>query len=181
MVIRDNERYMKLFTAIKQRFSCRHFLLKPVEEKKLMLVLKAATFAPSAGNTQDWRFCVIRDKKLKQQLAEASRGQDFISQAPVVVVVCSDIEEISNHYGRRGERVYAYQNVAAATENLLLAATGLGLAGCWVGAFDEENVAQILGLLPALRPLVLVPLGYPAEKPKPKLRKSLQEVVVFEK
>lgn len=170
-----------LFKAIKRRFSCRSFLPKQVERKKLALILKAATLAPSAGNTQDWRFCIVKDRELKERLAEASKGQNFVKDAPLVLVVCSDIEEIAAYYGERGRNLYAYQDTAAAIQNLLLAATALNLAGCWVGAFDEDKVAQILGLLPSLKPVALIVLGYPLEKPKPKFRKPLEEVVVFEK
>ncbi len=172
---------MEFFEVIKKRFSCRNFLPKPVEQEKVAKLLKAATLAPSAGNTQDWRFCVVRDKKLKELLAQASKGQSFIKEAPVVIVVCSDLEEIEAHYGERGRKMYAFQDTAAAIENLLLSATALGLGSCWVGAFDEKEITGALGLLPSLKPVALIPIGYPAEKAKPRLRKSLKEVIVLNK
>ena len=172
---------MEFFHVVKKRFSCRNFLPRPVEPEKLEKVLWAATLAPSAGNTQDWRFCVIKDKKLKEALAEVSFGQTFLREAPVVIVVCSDLEEIGAHYGERGKKLYAYQDTAAAIENLLLAACDLDLATCWVGAFDETKVGETLGLLPSLRPVALIALGYPAEKPKPKFRKPLSEVIIMER
>lgn len=168
---------MEFFKVIKKRHCVRKFQDKPVEREKLEKILFAATSAPSAGNVQDWRFVVVKDKELRSQLSAAALGQEQIAKAPVVIVVCSNLEEISARYGQRGKELYSIQNAAAATQNLLLAATDLGLGACWVGAFEEKEVKKILQLSENYRPLALIPLGYPAERPIGHTKKDLNKVV----
>ena len=91
-----------LFEIIKGRRSIRKFKPDPVPEEELREILEAATWAPSAGNTQEWRFIVVRDPGLKRELAAAAMEQRFLSEAPVVVVVCADLERIRRAYGERG-------------------------------------------------------------------------------
>jgi len=168
-----------LFEIIKGRRSVRKFKPDPVPEEELREILEAATWAPSAGNTQEWRFIVVRDPGLKRELAAAAMEQRFLSEAPVVAVVCADLERIRRAYGERGVNVYALQDTAAATQNLLLAAHAKGLGACWVGAFSEVQVREALGLGQMMRPLALVPLGYPAQTPSPRPRRPLEEVVEY--
>lgn len=160
-----------------QRFSCRRFAPGGVDEGKLAFVLEAARWAPSAGNLQPWRFLVVKSAHLRARLAQAAHRQDFVASAPVVVVVCAAPGESARVYGARGATLYCIQDTAAAIENLLLAATEVGLAGCWVGAFDEGAVAEVLRLEPDLRPVALVPLGVPAEAAGTRSRRPLAEVV----
>jgi nitroreductase len=144
----------------------RAFKKQPVESKVLGLILHSATHAPSAGNIQEWRFVVIKDEKKKSELAEAAFKQNFISKAPVCIIVAADLEEISLKYGKRGEMLYALQDTANASMLMMLAAHALGLAACWVGSFDEDKVSHVAELPQNLRPLVILVLGYPAEEPK---------------
>jgi len=123
-------------------------------------LLRCASLAPSAGNVQPWRFYVVRDPEVKRALATAALGQDFVAQAPVVIVVCADLAAHASSYGRRGVELYSIQDTAAAIQNLLLAATAMGLGACWVGAFREEDAARALGLPRDLRPLAIIPVGY---------------------
>lgn len=157
---------MNVFEAIMGRRSVRKFEKKAIDEKLIGLMLYMATCAPSAGNTQDWVFIVVKDENRKQRIAKAALDQKFIAEAPVVIVVCGDLQKISLRYGERGERLYSIQDTAAAIQNLLLAAHAAGLASCWVGAFDEEEIKLILELPDNLRPLAILPVGYPAEKPE---------------
>ncbi|MCC5994270.1 MAG: nitroreductase family protein, partial [Candidatus Aenigmarchaeota archaeon] len=114
------------------------------------------------------RFIVVRDKKTKELLYNAALKQEHVKEAPVLIVVCSDLEVLSLRYGKRGEVVYSLEDCAAAIENILLAATALGLGTCWVGAFDEEDVKNILRLPDFLRPIAIITVGYPAEEPEKK-------------
>jgi|YelNatPaOPRAMG01_1025707.scaffolds.fasta_scaffold10481_2 nitroreductase len=157
---------MNIFEAIFGRRSVRKFKKEEIDERLIGLMLFCATQAPSAGNTQDWVFIVVKDEEIKRKLAKAALDQDFIAEAPVVIVACSDLKKISLRYEERGERLYSAQDVAAATQNLMLAAYALGLGSCWVGAFDEEEVKFILELPENIRPLVIIPVGYPDEKPE---------------
>lgn len=171
---------MDLFEIIKMRRSTRKFdPTKPVDERMVAKILEAAIWAPSAGNTQSWRFQVVRDPKLKARLATDAGHQSFINDAPVVIVVCADLDHLERSYGERGRFTYALQDTAAAIENMLLAITALGLGCCWIGAFNEEAAAKILGLPNDLRPVAMLPIGVPAERPKPPPRRDISEVTTY--
>lgn len=156
---------MELSDAIHSRRSVRAFREDPVPEAVLRDLVELANWAPSAGNLQSRDFVVVRDGPTRAALARAALDQDFIAQAPAVVVVCGNARRVA-HYGRRGRDLYMIQDAAAATQNLLLAAHARGLGGVWVGAFDEVEVRRILHLPEAVRPLALVPLGAPAGPPE---------------
>ncbi len=168
-----------LMQIIKGRRSIRRFKPDPIPEEDLREVLEAAIWAPSAGNTQEWKFFVVRDPGLKRRLASAAMEQQFLAEAPVVIVVCADLERIRRAYGERGTQVYALQDTAAAAQNILLVAHAKGLGTCWVGAFSEVQVRDALGLGQMMRPLALIPLGYPAQTPSPRPRRPLEEVVEY--
>lgn len=163
--------------VIKKRRSVRAFKGDPVPEKVLAQILDAARWAPSAGNLQPWEFYVVRNQDTKKGLAKAALGQMFLAEAPVVIVVCAVPARSGRRYRERGEKLYCLQDTAAAVQNILLAAAGFGLGSCWVGAFDEEGARRVLGLGPDLRPVAMVPLGYPAEAPSAPGRRSLEEIV----
>jgi nitroreductase len=147
--------------VIKKRHCCRSFdSTKKVDEKLIKKILEAGRIAPSAGGIHPEVFIVIKESKIKNQLAKAALGQYFIAQAPVILVICADVNKTKAKYGRRGEELYVIQDTAAAAENIFLAATDLGLSACWVGAFDEKEVQRILNLESDIRPLVLMPVGH---------------------
>lgn len=172
---------MDLFEAIAKRRSVRKFNSNtPVGEAAVQKILDAAVAAPSAGNGQSWRFFVVRDKKIKHRLAFEAGHQLFIDEAPVAIVVCSDLDMAEERYGERGRKTYSLQETAAAIENILLTVTSLGLGSCWVGAFSEEKASEILGLPDHIRPLAILPIGEPAEVPtRIPPRKRIEEVTTF--
>lgn len=171
---------MEVREAIQRRRSVREFVPdRPLGEGELGELLEAATWAPSAGNAQPWRFIVVRDRALREALALAAGGQEFVSQAPVVIVVCADLARARQAYGERGVSLYCLQDTAAAIQNIHLTAVSLGLGTCWVGAFDEGAVAELLRLVRDLRPVALIPVGYPARAARPRPRRSLPEVAEF--
>lgn len=154
---------MDFWETVKKRHSVRRYDPdRDVPPEMVERILEAAILAPSAGNCQPWHFYVVRDAVTRQQLAQAAYGQSFVAQAPVVIVVCADPGRSAGRYGRRGTELYCLQDTAAATEHILLAATALGLGTCWVGAFDEKATAVALRLPAHLRPVAIVPIGYPA-------------------
>lgn len=157
---------MNVFETIFNRASTRSFRDDPVDDKLIGVMLHSATQAPSAGNTQDWHFVVVRDNDVKEKIAKSALRQRFISEAPVVIVFCIDKEKTLLRYGKRGESFYSIQNTASAATIAMLAAEGLGLKTCWVGAFDEEKISHILELPNQLRPVVVMPVGYSDETPK---------------
>lgn len=169
---------MELFEVIKKRRSVRRFEKnKEVSRELIEKLLAAAVEAPTAGNLQVWHFWVVLNSDLKEKLARAAYFQQFVAEAPVVIVVAADLNQASKGYGERGKNVYALQDTAAAVENILLAACDLGLGSCWVGAFDESAVSQILGLPSNIRPLAILPIGYPVGEGRKPPRKPLNEVV----
>ena len=165
--------------CIKQRRSIRTFLPTPVPRDIVDKLLQSAILAPSAGNWQSWRFYVVVNGALRHDLVKAASDQDFIAEAPQVIVVCAEPGRAENTYGDRARELYCLQDTAAAIENLMLAAHAHGLGTCWVGDFDEAAVKQILHIDEAFRPVALVPLGYPNEIPNPRWRRPLNEVVEY--
>ena len=155
---------MECMEAIKGRRSVRKFKEDAIEEKVITELLEAAQMAPSAGNLQARDFVVVMNRTLKQKLKEAALNQSFIEEAPVVIVVVANIERSSRVYKVRGE-LYAIQDATAAVMNLLLAAHSKGLGTCWVGAFEEYIVHNLLGLPDNTKPVAIIPVGYPDEKP----------------
>lgn len=171
---------MEVYEAIYGRQSIRSFdPIREVPRELVLKLLRAACQAPSAGNLQPWRFWVIREPALKEKLVEAALGQDFISEAPVVILVLANLRVASTGYGERGTRLYCIQDTAAAIENLLLAAHSEGLGVCWIGAFDEHRVVDSCELPPHLRPLAIVPIGYPSYKGEKSSKKDVLEVTEF--
>jgi nitroreductase len=165
-------------SIVMQRFSCRTFTDEPLSRETMERLLEAARWAPSAGNLQPWRFVVVTEGRRRRALAAAALGQRFLADAPVVIVVCAVPEESARLYGDRGRDLYCLQDTAAAASNLLLAATELGLGGCWVGAFDEARTSRILELDPEWRPVALLAVGVPREEPDPRRsRRPLDELV----
>jgi SagB-type dehydrogenase family enzyme len=111
----------------------------------------------------------------------AALGQSFITQAPVVLVICAVPEESAERYGERGATLYALQDTAAMTQNILLASHALGYGSCWVGAFNEDEVRKVLKIPENMRPVSIIPVGnIEGEVPKSRLRKSINEVVIEE-
>ena len=171
---------MDFWQVIEDRHSVRDFDAgRDLPPEMVQRILKAAIRAPSAGNCQPWHFVVVRSEQTKDMLALAAYGQGFVAHAPVVIVVCADPSRSAWRYESRGTQLYCLQDTAAATEHILLAVTALGLGACWVGAFDEGAASQALGLPANLRPVAIVPIGYPVASPHRTSRRSLEEVVTY--
>ncbi|MDO8886015.1 nitroreductase family protein [Candidatus Oleimmundimicrobium sp.] len=171
---------MDVYKAIYKRCSTRSFdETRDVSLELVNKILEAACQAPSAGDVQPWRFWVVRNPQLKDKLTTAAINQQFIAEAPVVIIVCSNLDVCGEAYGTRGRELYAIQDAAAATENILLAACSEGLGVCWVGAFYEDNVAELLDLPKNLKPLAIIPLGYPVRKNVKPSRMPIEDVVEY--
>lgn len=172
---------MDVLEAIKERRSIRSFTDKNVSEETVNQLIEAARCAPSAGNIQPWEFVIVRDADTKRRLSEAALNQAFIEKAPVVIVVFADLNRSSRGYGSRGVHLYCIQDTAAATENILLTAQELGFGTCWVGAFHEDEVADALKAPRYLRPVAIIPVGIPADWSSATRRRSVDEVVHYER
>lgn len=155
----------------------RSYIDKPVEEEKLETILDAARLAPSASNRQEWRFVVVRDLEMKNLLVRAAGRQKFVGEAAVVIAACA---EGVDHVMPCGQLSYPI-DVAIALDHITLAAVELGLGTCWIGAFDEPKVKQLLSIPEDIRVVELMCLGYPANPSRVgKKRLPIEQIVKHE-
>lgn len=165
---------------IKDRHSVRNFKPEPVPAEIVEKLLEAARWAPSAGNLQPWFFYVIGGRREKEALAAAALNQLFIVEAPLCIVVCAEPGRSACVYGNRGRNLYCYQDTAAAAQNILLAASGLGLGTCWAGSFSEDEVRQALSIPARLVPVAIISVGFPAtDAGRRSSRREVSDVVKF--
>jgi len=162
---------MDVLEAIRSRRSIRKFRPEPIPDEKLKMILEAGRLAPSAGNRQPWLFIVVKDPERKRSLAKAADNQTFIADADVIIVALGD----PNASPRWFER-----DPMIAVEHMVLAATGLGYGTCWIGAFNEKEVKNLLKIPKKLKVIALLPIGFPDETPAPKERKPLEEIVFLD-
>ncbi len=168
---------MDVMQAIKDRRSVRAYSDRPVAESDLEQILEAARLAPSASNRQAWKFIVVTDAGVRQQLCEASRNQAFVAQAPVVIAAVALEPERLMPCGVAAAPV----DLSIAVDHMTLVAVALDLGTCWIGAFDQERAREILAVPAELQIVALLPLGYPADEPRPKSRKQLDEIVAYQR
>jgi nitroreductase len=173
-------RIMDVLEAINGRRSVRAFKSDDVPSETVEKLIDAARRAPSAGNIQSWEFVIVRESRIKRRLAEAALHQSFIEDAPVVVVVCANENHSFQGYGDRGRDLYCIQDTAAATQNLLLYAYDLGLGTCWIGAFKEDEAKKVLKIPDGIRPVAIIPVGYPAEVPQQRSRRPMNSFLHYE-
>jgi nitroreductase len=169
---------MSVLDVIRQRRSVRIFRKDPVPEESLLRVLEAARLSPSGKNLQPWKFIVVQDNDLKKKLAKASNTQDFIADAPIIIVACGFTDECYRSLGRYMKSWPV--DVTIALEHLILQAQEEGLGTCWIGSFEEEEVKSLLAVPENVKVLALTPLGYPGEMPNFRGRKSLEEIISYD-
>jgi len=167
---------MEILEVIRKRRSIRAYRNTAVEDEKLNRVLEAARLAPTARNMQERKFVVVRDGETRRQLMEAAKNQSFVGAAPVVIAACGTITDYVMSCGQPAYTV----DVAIAADHLTLQAVAEGLGTCWVCAFDEARVKEILGVPDDARVVALLTLGYPAEEPEPRPRKPLSDMACRE-
>jgi nitroreductase len=170
---------LDIYEAIRNRISTRAYLSDPVEEEKLERILEAARLAPSGKNGQPWIFIVIKDEDTRKRLVPACKNQKFMAEAPVIVAVCGREEEAYQKMGGYWNSLPV--DIGIALEHLMLAAESEGLGTCWIGAFMEEEVREILEVPAEVKIVALTPIGYPAGDKVFRKRKSLDEIVMREK
>jgi nitroreductase len=168
---KTREEAEQVLALIKARRSVRRFTMEPVTEEQIELLLDAGRWAPTTF--QCWQFIVVDDDSLLPAVISLAPG--ILQRPTLVIVVCADVNVIS------AKNVYpelAYQETATATQNILLAASALGLGTCFIGSFSKAGIAAALNLPPRLEIHNLIALGHPAEAPEPPPRKPLSEIVV---
>ncbi len=152
---------MKTMESILQRRSIRRFTKKPIAQDDLNTLLRAAMMAPTARNCQEWEFIVIRDKNTFTKIMHIHPYAQMLSQADSAIIVCGNTQ-------REHAPGYWMADCGAATQNILLAATSLGIGSVWLGVYPNQErmdgLAKILGLPEYVKPLNIIALGYPDEK-----------------
>lgn len=164
---------MKLLELIRNRYSCRNYKPTGVEQEKLDYIMECVRLAPSACNKQPWTFRIVTEEEDRRKLSQCYNREWFAS-APVMIIasILHDEEWVRGDGKHHGDI-----DIAIAVEHLCLAATEQGLGTCWVCNFDAERCKTLLGLSDHEEPAVLIPLGYPADEPKDKKRKAINEIV----
>lgn len=159
---------MKFKDVLRKRWSIRQFQDTDIPNSKIREILELANLAPSAGNRQSFKVVMVRGKKLTSV------------EAPVNLVICADLEESAAKYGERGRNLYSIQDATIFAAYLQLVIVDMGLASVWIGAFRESRIKKELGLDERLRPIAIIPLGYPAiEKSGKRRRKDLDEIWIY--
>jgi len=167
---------MDIYEAIEKRYSCRAYAKKPVEQDKLERIINSGISAPTARNLKDWRFIIVTDPNIKNQLALTAHNKGFVYQAPVVVVGCSN----SDHVMTCGQRVGPI-DLSIAMEHMAIAATSEGLATCWIGGFFSDKVRQVLGIPDWIEIVELMTIGYAADEKIVKEIEPVENFVCYEK
>ena len=172
---------MDLYEAIRNRRSIRKYKDSKIDDELINKIIDAGVWAPSAGNLQSWEVIVVKDPEIKSHLAVACYIREFIAEAPVVLVMCAYKQKSSDTYGERGHKLYCIQDAACAAQNMLLMIHYLGLGACWNGAFDEDSVSSLLEIPDGVRPVAIITVGYPGEKPIPPPKKGIEDFIHLEK
>lgn len=167
---------MDFLELAKKRYSVRAYKSTPVEDEKLKRILEAARLAPTAHNLQPFQFIVIHTKGKEAELRRIYSASWFI-QAPIIICACG---MPSQSWVRSDGKNYCDIDVAIAMEHLILAAADLGLGTCWIGAFNPDAARNILKLPGDVEPIAFTPLGYSDDEPRPKKRKSIDELIRYE-
>ena len=170
---------MNVMDAIRTRRSVRKYDGRPIPDEVMQRMKDALRLAPSACNYQPWRFVLVSDPALRKELARAANGQDFIADAPVIVVGVGLPDRAYKRMGGRGNSVDV--DLAIALDHLTLAAVAEGLGTCWRGVTDERELRKVLSIPDEVQARMVMLLGYPDESPDARPRKPLDEVVCYER
>ncbi|MFW6154621.1 MAG: nitroreductase family protein [Planctomycetota bacterium] len=169
---------MDVREAIRKRYSVRKYKDQPVDDAMLAEVLEAARLAPSGSNRQPWKFVVVRDADLRAKLVDACNGQGFVGTAPVVIAACGTLPDRMMACDVAGDPV----DVAIAIDHMTLRAAELGLGTCWIGAFNQTAVRDVLGIPADAKVIEVLTLGHPDDAPpQAKKRKDLGEIVCWDR
>lgn len=179
---------MKILESIQKRYSLRNYADKPVEKEKIERCLEAARLSPSACNAQPWKFVVVDNPELKEEVANAARAEmlnmnKFANEAPVIIAIVMEPANVTSTLGSKIKRKhYPLMDIGIAAEHICLQATEEGLGSCMIGWLNEKKVKKALGIPSARRIPLLITLGYPSEQKESwRPRKDFEEVVAYNK
>ncbi len=167
---------------IKRRKMIRQYIQdKPIPQEIVDKLIANAHRAPSAGHTQVQEFIIVQDPVIKEKLGEAALNQEQVYDAPLLIVVCANTSRSVNRYGKRGREFYSIIDGAFASMLILLTAVNEGIGACFVGAFQDDKVSEILELPKYVKPIGIIALGFPAEDPGKFKRIDISKLVHYEK
>ena len=179
---------MNFLNLVRSRQSERGYVDTPIEIKKIERCIEAARLAPSACNSQPWKFIVITDKAIKDQIAKTTSNKliplnHFTSQAPVFIIAVSEKQNLSAKLGQViKQKDFDMIDLGIATEHICLQAKDEGLGTCILGWFDEKKVKKIIKIPRNKRPILIITMGYPSiSNIRPKSRKKLEEIMNYNK
>ncbi len=165
---------MDLISLIKARRSVRLYSEEPIKDEELEILLEAARWAPTGANLQPWHFIVVRDENTRKEISKYAKFFFFksshVGNAPCIIVLC---------YEKEKSRFGIY-DVTLAGGNILLAAESIGLGTCWIGAFDEKKIKELLQIPENVSVVALITVGRPKEKPTAPPRIELEKIVHYE-
>ncbi len=179
---------MEILEAILSRRSIRRYKSHPVEDEKLKVMLESARLAPSGGNTQPWNFVIVRSDETRKQIVKACHRQNWMLQAPVLLVCVADIRTrikeqeniVLTEKSPQIELKQIIRDTAIAIEHLVLQAESLGLSTCWVAYFEQEDIRPVLSIPSDKYVVAVITVGYADESPRARPRRSLEEIIHFE-
>jgi nitroreductase len=167
---------------IKRRKMVRQYIQdKPIPQEIVDKLIANAHRAPSAGHTQVQEFIIVQDPLIKEKLSEAALNQEQVYDAPLSIVVCANTSRSVGRYGKRGREFYSIIDGAFASMLILLTAVNEGIGACFVGAFLDDKVSEILELPKYVKPIGIIALGFPAEDPGKFKRIDISKLVHYEK
>lgn len=171
---------MEFSDLIDRRQSIRAYEKSVLDESTIEKILQITRMAPSAGDLQSYRVVLVRSSAGKEALSDAA-GQYFITQAALVLVFFADLERSAVKYYDRGRALFSLQDATIAATYAQLAAIDLGLASCWVGAFNDEKVRRAIAAPAGLKPVAILTIGKAAESPARPARRAMDELIVHDR
>jgi nitroreductase len=163
--------------CIKTRRSVKTFTNKKIKDKDIYEILDTIKYAPNSGNIQNWRLVLVKDPKKREKLKKASFNQEWIEQAPVAVVVCSDDQDVEKFYGKKSSKKFCIQNCAAGIQNMLLKAHSLGISSIWNAVSDEDKAKHALKIPENINIHAIISFGYSIEEPDMPKRLEIDRIL----
>jgi nitroreductase len=171
---------MNFSDLLHNRYSCRHYSSKPVEDEKLQQVLEAARLAPTAANRQPFQIILIKTENHPKDALLEIYPKDWFVQPPYILCICS-LPEQAWFRKKYDQQSYAAVDAAIVVDHITLQAADIGLATCWIGDFNPATAREYLNLPDTAEPIAFTPLGYPLDQPKSKLRKDLESLIRYDR
>ncbi len=175
--------------VIEERRSIRKYMDKPISGQQVMQVLESARLAPSGSNTQPWRFIIVKSEDMRGKLATAAHNQQWMTTAPVHIVVVADVQcrledsgdLVLDEFSSQMELKQIIRDTSVAIDHMLLEAQDMGLGTCWIAWFMQDDIRPHLDIPKDKYVMGIVTLGYANEAPGPRPRKELEDLIRYEK